>query len=157
MTKTVAGGKTHLALSAPLKSPAPDAAADSAPDVNDKLAVDADVQHTDRAKSQMSASGQPKSILKKNKVATTAVKTSAICSTDGGIDADAVLDDGVINIDREDGGMDDEEVDSDGVVGVCLHCSRPLYFHSPDFFLAFRFNFLGYFRMFSRSTVFPLS
>ena len=44
------------------------------------------------------------------------MKTSAISSTDGGIDADAVSDDGVINIDREDGGMDDEEVDSDGVV-----------------------------------------
>lgn len=129
VTKTVAGGKTHVALSAPLKPPAPDAAADSAPDFNEKLAMDtdvdaADVGRTDRGKPQMSASGQPKSILK-NKMAATAVKTSALSNNDGGIDTDAVSDDGVIDIERENDDFGDEEVDSDGVVGVCLHCSRP--------------------------------
>jgi hypothetical protein len=131
VTKTVAGGKTHLALSAPLKPPAPDAAADSVPDFNEKLAmdadVDADVERTDRGKPQMSASGQPKSILK-NKMANTAVKTSAVPRSDGGIDTGAVSDDGVIDIidiDRENEDIGVEEVDSDGVVGVCLHCSRP--------------------------------
>lgn len=129
VTKTVAGGKTHLALSAPLKPPAPDAAAgDSALDFNEKLAmdtvVDTDVDRTDRGKPQMLASGQPKSILK-NKMAGTAVKKSAMSNSDGGIDTDAVSDDGVIDVDRENDDFDNEEVDSDGVVGVCLHCSRP--------------------------------